>query len=237
MSATEATRVILVEDEDLLRASLASFLNLSGFAVTAVPDGLSFYGALAEGAFDVAVVDLRLPDQSGETLIEYLRRNTSTAIIVVTAHDTLETRVDSYKTGADLFLGKPVEGRELAAAIASLAERRRRDGAAPAAQTPAWVVLTAQRAIVSPDGKRIDFTGREWQAISTIAANAGRTTTKAELVEVLYQRDDEGAEHALAMLIGRTRQKMEDALGGPGPILTEYGVGYRFGGKVVLRAE
>ena len=70
MSTDEPIQVLLVEDDELLRVSLASFLELSGFALTAVADGLSFYRAIADRAFDVAVVDLGLPDQSGETLIE-----------------------------------------------------------------------------------------------------------------------------------------------------------------------
>jgi DNA-binding response OmpR family regulator len=237
MNTSDAIRVIIVEDDEFQRTTLDQFLRQSGFAVTGVPDGLSFYRALAEGSFDIAVIDLGLPDQSGETLVEYLRHNTEIPIIVLTVRDTLDSRVDCYEAGTDVFLSKPVAMPELAAAITSLVDRQRRKDKPAAAPQTTWVMLTAQRAVLSPDGKRVEFTGREWQAISTIATNAGRTTTKTELVEALYQRDDEGAEHALAMLIGRTRQKMEDALGSPSPILTEYGVGYRFGGRVVVRAE
>lgn len=143
MSANEAIRVILVEDDEPLQASLVNFLELSGFALTAVADGVSFYRALADATFDVAVVDLGLPDQSGETLIEYLRQNTTTPIIVVTARDTLDTRVGCYRTGADLFLAKPIDGRELAAAIASLAGRRRAEGQQAAMSVPGEANSTA----------------------------------------------------------------------------------------------
>jgi len=114
---SEETTVILVEDDALLRGGLADFLALSGFSVTAVGDGRSFRRLVAERPFSVAVIDLGLPDEAGEVLVDYTRRNTSSAIIVITARDTLETRIACYRTGADLFLGKPVDGRELAAVI------------------------------------------------------------------------------------------------------------------------
>lgn len=238
MTDPSRTRVLLVEDDDLLRPSLVSLLELSGFAVTGVADGLSFYRALAEGAFDVAVVDLGLPDLAGETLVDYLRRNTALPIVVITARDTLDTRVDCYRTGADLFLAKPVDGRELAAAIASLAARRRSPAARPADE-PAWVLLARRRTLLSPAGVRIEFTAKEWQLLSLIAHAGGECATRESLRLAIYGRDDTSADHGLETLVRRTRQKIADAVGlaGPGPILTDYGIGYRFASRVVSRDE
>jgi len=117
---SEETTVILVEDDAPLRGGLADLLPPSGFSVTAVGAGLSFCRLVAERPFSVAVIDLVLPDQAGEDLVDYTRRNTSNSIVVITARDTLDTRVACYRTGADIFLGKPVGGRELAAAIETL---------------------------------------------------------------------------------------------------------------------
>lgn len=231
------TRVLLVEDDDLLRPSLVSLLELSGFDVTGVADGLSFYRALSGGTFDVAVVDLGLPDQSGETLVDYARRNTSLPIVVITARDTLDTRVDCYRTGADLFLAKPVDGRELAAAIASLAARRRSPGPSQTVEEPVWALLASQRTLVGPDGQRMEFTAKEWLFLSLVADRGGECATRESLRLALYGRDDTSADHGLETLVRRTRQKIADALGpgAPGPILTDYGVGYRFGGRTVRR--
>lgn len=238
-TTTTGARVLLVEDDELLRSSLVSLLRMSGFEVTGVGDGLSFYKALAEGPADVAVLDLGLPDQAGETLIDYLRRNTTIPIIVITARDSLDTRLECYRTGADLFLGKPVEGRELAAAIASLAGRRRGEALArpvPAADA-AWVLDVPRRVLMTPAGDTIALTGMEWQFVSTVAGGDEHAARRRDLLVALYNRDDDSAAHALETLVRRTRQKIADVLGAPAPIQTEYGVGYRFGARLVIQRD
>ncbi len=165
---SEETTVILVEDDALLRDGLADFLTLSGFSVTAVGDGLSFYRVVAERPFSVAVIDLGLPDQAGEVLVDYTRRNTSSSIVVITARDTLDTRVACYRTGADLFLGKPVEGRELAAAIESLAARR------AGASLPA---VTVAGGAPPPAG---GGSGRSWRGRGGSSTRSGRGWTSRQ---------------------------------------------------------
>ena len=223
---SEETTVILVEDDALLRGGLADFLTLSGYSVTAVGDGLSFYRLVAERPFSVAVIDLGLPDQAGEVLVDFTRRNTSSAIIVITARDTLDTRVACYRTGADLFLGKPVEGRELAAAIESLAARR---AGAPLSAVPVatgilpptgeeWTLLSGQGALLDPGGKRVEITPKEFQFLELLVSHAGGTAPRDELLESLYGRGDESAQRALETLVRRTRQAIAGATGALPPI-------------------
>jgi two-component system OmpR family response regulator/two-component system response regulator TctD len=233
MNAT--IHVVLVEDDTLLRDSLASYLGLIGFSVTAVGDCLSLYGELTSQRFDVAVVDLGLPDQSGEVLVDYLRRNTESAIIVITARDTLDTRVECYRVGADLFLGKPVDGRELAAAISSLAARRSMSAVLPsevpgpqATSSAAWIFQARQRILTSPEAIDIELTPKESQLLTALLARAGKTVRRDLLLEAIYHRQDESSDRALDTLVRRTRHKIETATGIPAPILTEHGVGYAF---------
>ncbi|MBK1718345.1 response regulator [Thiocystis violacea] len=226
--------VLLVEDDPLLRESLANYLGLLGHAVTAVGNSLDCYRALGEGSFAVAVIDLGLPDQDGSVLVEYARRNTSSAIIVITARDTLDTRVASYTIGADLFLGKPVNGRELAAAIVSLADRRGQSTSTPvgtATQPPrtapgVWRLLAGQRALQLPDGNQLELTPREYRLIDLLANGEGEPVPRAVLVESLYGRQDESAQRALETLVRRTRRKIADRHAGPSLILTHHGLGY-----------
>lgn len=228
MSAEDALSVLLVEDDALLRESLVGYLELSGFAVRAAGDGLGFYRALSESRPDVAVIDLGLPDQSGETLVDYLRRNTAIPIVVVTARDTLETRIDCYGIGADLFLGKPVDGRELAAAIRSLAGRQRARPEPVPAASRAWILCTRTRSLASPAGRKVGLTVRECEFVALLAESPGTTVAREHLTLALYGRDDATAAHALDTLVRRTRQKVQLDTGESAPILTEYGVGYRF---------
>ena len=235
MSTPQVIRILLVEDDALLRRGLERFLSLHGYAVTAVGDSLSFYREIDDQVFDIALIDLGLPDQRGETLIEYLRQNTTTAIAVITAHDSLDTRVACYRTGADLFLSKPVDGQELAAAIGSLATRTRLQQVSQASigdlPSNSWVLQSEARSLNSPDGQCLPLTGKEWILFTTLASNPDYTSRQA-LLTAIYQRDDLSAQQALDTLLRRTRQKIETKLGIPNPILNDYGIGYHFGGRI-----
>lgn len=249
MSAPQAIRILLVEDDVLLRRGLDRFLALSGYQVTAVGDSLGCYRALDGNCFDVALIDLGLPDQRGETLIDYLRQNTPTAIVVITAHDNLDTRVACYRTGADLFFSKPVDGQELAAAIGSLVKRTCLAdksipplSTAPSSLPPltepkpiTWTLQAEARTLVSPDGERLPLTAKEWTFFSTLATNPTHTS-RQRLLMALYRRDDLSAQQALDTLLHRTRQKLTGKFGIPHPILNEYGIGYRFAGELLIEA-
>ncbi|MFZ4626633.1 MAG: response regulator transcription factor, partial [Rhodoferax sp.] len=179
------------------------------------------------------VVDLGLPDEDGTTLISYLRRNTESAIIVITARDTLDSRVECYRVGADLFLGKPVDGAELAAAIASLAGRRTSLVAEPPppvkeTHSPSWTFVMRQRALISPAAQRVELAVKECQLLTALVAEAGGTARRATLLEGIYGLQDNNTERALDTLVRRTRRKIEVATGTAAPILTEHGVGYAF---------
>jgi two-component system OmpR family response regulator/two-component system response regulator TctD len=237
-------QIVLVEDDTLLRDSLASYLTLVGFVVTAVGDGLSLYRLLGEHKFAVAVVDLGLPDEDGTTLVSYLRRNTDSAIIVITARDTLDSRVACYRVGADLFLGKPINGGELAAAIASLAGRRRTAVAEPpqtvavtVADSSSWTFVTRQRALLSPAARRVELAVKECQLLTALVAEGGRTAKRVMLLEAIYGQKDSNTERALDTLVRRTRRKIEVATGTPAPILTEHGVGYAFVANICVVAD
>lgn len=225
-------QIVLVEDDTLLRDSLASYLTLVGFLVVAVGDGLSLYRLLGEHKFAVAIINLGLPDEDGTILVSYLRRNTDCLIIVITAHDTLDTRIECYRVGADLFLGKPVDGRELAAAIASLAGRRATVVEPPlprrVAHSPTWTLVTRQRALVSPASQRVELAVKECQLLTALVGEPGRTAKRAMLLEAIYGLKDKNTERALDTLVRRTRRKIEVATSITAPILTEHGVGYTF---------
>lgn len=233
----QPTHIILVEDDPPLRSSLETLLQVSGFQVTAVGDSLGFYNALAKVPFDVALVDLTLPDQDGETLIAYLRRNTTISIIAITARDTSATRVSCYRSGADLFLGKPINGEELIAAVTSLAARRgvepmpERAGATRALGTDKWILIRRRR-LVSPTEQVIELTVKECELVELLAS-AADVMPRNELLEKIYHRQDESADRALETLVRRTRRKIAE-IDGDAPLLTVYGIGYTFSVPIEL---
>ena len=145
------TQLILVEDDAGLRGDLVEFLELEGFSVVSCGNALEFFRKLVGQTFGVALIDLGLPDEAGEVLVDYVRRNTTSSIVVLTARDTLETRVQCYRNGADLFLGKPVNCIELATIIRNLLKRR---VATSSSEYTAAISFFKQFLAVRPEGAR-----------------------------------------------------------------------------------
>jgi len=231
--------LLLVEDDGLLRESLADYLTARAFQVTAVGTCLAAYQQLAEGNFEVAIIDLGLPDQDGQVLVDYLRRNRQAGIIVLTARNSGETRIACYRQGADLFFGKTVDADELAVAAANLAERQRqRVPSHPAVKTPPpWRLDLAQRALCDLSGTRIALTKQECRLLALLARQPGHSTSRAVLEGKLYPHGGDAAHQALNTLIRRLRRKLGQAGVSEELILTDPGVGYRLVVAVMMGAR
>ncbi len=235
MSATDI-RVVLVEDDEDLRSALASFLKMTGFSVASEGTALGFYDRLAREAFDVAIIDLSLPDMNGTRLVEFMRARTDSAVIVLTATHDIDSRVSSYQSGADLFMGKPIDTRELVAAIHSLSARRKKTG--PAASTPVsveetWRLVQSSRILKTPDGASIELTGIEVRVLELLAAARQKVVKHELLAEELYGRVDDSAKKALDSAVGRLRRKIAQS-GAAVPIQTSYSVGYSFAASILI---
>lgn len=230
------TSVLLVEDDADLREVLLEILELSGFEVTAVDCALAFYRVMDQRRdFHVGIIDLGLPDQPGHVLADYARRNTRMSVIVVTANDNVDNRVDTYRAGADLFLGKPIDSRELVAAVSAMAERyRERHGnrvdASPVLSegTAGWTLQRARRQLKAPGGQVIALNPQEVTVLEHLSGAAGQAVDRRMLLQAVYRRDDTSAQRALDNLMRRLRQKIGDATDQAAPILTAYGVGHSF---------
>lgn len=229
-------RVIVVEDNRDLRESTVEYLKLAGHDVTGVGSCLEFYRAIAESSYAIAVVDVGLPDQCGFLLAEYMRKNTAMGIIILTARDAVEDRVRGYDAGADLYLVKPVDCRELAAAITSLAMRLgdRPPAPARAVASDSWHLDRRTWHLVPPSGPAILLTAKEMQFVECLAAKAGKPVGRDTPLAALGYRDDEYANRALDSLVRRLRRKIEEHVRMPLPIKTVHAVGYCFSGSIVI---
>ncbi len=227
-------RVVIIEDDRDLRESIIRFLTVSGVVAEGVGSVMEFYREVVTHNFDVAVVDVNLPDQSGFTLADYLRRKTDLGIIIITARDGMEDRVRGYGAGADLYLVKPVNMPELAAAIVNLA-RRRRERITPMISPPVeqWTLERASWTLVSPLGVRVLLSGQERTLVKCLAEAEGESVARADLYTVLGY-DAVGADsRALDSIVQRLRRKIESSTGRPAPLESGYRRGYSF--SVLLR--
>lgn len=236
---SESVRIIVVEDDDDLRESVREFLTLSGYQVTAVGTGRAFYRALDEASYTIAVIDIGLPDQSGLVLAEYLRANTTTGIIILTARDGEEDQLKGYDAGADLYLTKPVASRVLCSAISRLADRLKfmtsideaiqRQGA-----SHGWDLCKEAWSLISPGGQTVQLTSLEYRFIAFLATSAGQQASREQLLSHFYRHADEYTGRALDALVRRLRSKLGNLPEPANPIKSIYGFGYCFSEPITI---
>ena len=229
------TQIILVEDDNDLRETLVESLAIYGYPVTAAGTGLDFYQKLGRHTYDIAIIDLGLPDVDGYSLVEFVRRNTAAGVIVITSRDDISDRVRGYDTGADLYLTKPVNIRELAAAIASIASRR---GAAAFGETPPnverWHLNQDGWRLTDPDSQQYQLNQKEFQLIMAVAVGNGSPVSREVLLTNIYGSVDSATTHALEVMVSRLRLRFRDQCGRSLPLQTVVGSGYRFAGALAV---
>ena len=230
---SKTTRVVIIEDDQDLRESIIRFLVVAGLEAEGVGSVLEFYQSVITHNFDVAVVDINLPDQSGFTLADYLRRNTDLGIIIITARDGLEDRVRGYGAGADLYLVKPVNMPELAGAIANLSRRRReRTAAVIAPPAEQWILDRSSWTLISPHGVNIPLSGQERTLVRCLVEAGGEPVARADLFALLGYDAADTDSRALDSLVQRLRRKIETTTGRPAPLESGYRHGYSFSGPL-----
>jgi DNA-binding response OmpR family regulator len=227
-------KILIVEDDIDLRNSLTAYLTTAGLEVTGVGSCLECYATLANSNFSVALVDVTLPDQSGFVLAEYLRTNTSVKIIILTALERIDDRVRGYSAGAHNYFVKPVDTRELLAAIISLVAIGYQDNLPDAAMSgQAWQLQRNSWHLVTPNGQAILLTALELQLVEIMAVSPYRVVSRNSLLTSIYSRVDEHSGRALDSLVRRLRAKITacDCLS---PIKTAHSVGYCFSAPITI---
>jgi len=218
-------RILVVEDEQALRASLHHDLSAAGYSVDVAADGEVGLHAALEYPIDVAIIDLGLPKVAGLEVIRRLRAaGRSYAVLVLTARDRWQDKVEGLSAGADDYLTKPFHFEELQARLAALL-RRAGGWSTPLLQCGP-VTLDTRTQAVEVRGVPVELTSFEYRLLEHLMLRAGEVISKTELTEKLYAEDFERDSNVIEVLIARLRRKLdpEDELR---PIETLRGRGYR----------
>jgi len=219
-------RVLIVEDETALREQLRAQLEGAGFAVDAAADGTEGLFMGKEYAYDVAVVDLGLPQMSGLEVIRALRRaERAYPILILTARGRWQEKVEGLEAGADDYMVKPFHMEELTARLRALL-RRSGGWANPVLQCgPVRLDMSNQTVTVS--ARPIELTAYEYKVLEYLMLHAGEVVSKTDLTEHIYQQDYDRDSNVIEVFVGRLRRKL-DPENLYQPIETLRGRGYRF---------
>jgi two-component system, OmpR family, response regulator PhoP len=218
-------RILVVEDETALRESLKHDLTAAGHAVDAAADGEEGLYAALEYPIDVAIIDLGLPKLSGLELIRRVRAaGKSFGVLVLTARDRWQDKVEGLSAGADDYVAKPFHFGELQARLGALL-RRSSGWTTPLLQCGP-VVLDTRAQSVAVGGAPVELTSFEYRLLEHLMLHAGEVISKTELTEKLYEQDFERDSNVIEVLIARLRRKLDpdEQLK---PIETLRGRGYR----------
>ena len=220
-------RVLVVEDEATLRETLRTRLVAAGFTVDVAADGNEGLFAGSEYPLDVAIVDLGLPGLAGLEVIRRLRAARKTyPILILTARDNWQDKVEGLQAGADDYVAKPFHFEEVLARVQALL--RRSGGWASPLLRCGPVELDTRAQTVRVSGAAVELTTFEYRILEHLMLRAGDVISKTELTERLYDQDFERDSNVIEVLVGRLRRKL-DPQEQLHPIETLRGRGYRFG--------
>ena len=201
-------RLLIVEDDEALRRSLASNLRARGYTVDEAGDAAEGEYFATEYAVTLAIIDLGLPDRSGVELIEKLRSDGKNfPILILTARDHWADKVQGLNAGADDYVVKPFNLDELSARINALL--RRSAGHAQAVITLGPLALDTRSQQVKVNDRPAELTAYEYRVLEMLVMRPGQVITKAELTDQLYDQDFERDSNVLEVLITRLRKKLD----------------------------
>jgi DNA-binding response OmpR family regulator len=217
-----AMRILVVEDDSLVRDAVRRGLSAAGFTVDHVPSAEAADAALLANHFDVAVLDIGLPGDDGLQLMRRIRRRGQTVpVLILTARDALSDRVTALDLGADDYMAKPFEVAELAARCRALIRRSSAVASSRLRIGNLEMDLTHKQASIG--GEELGLTRREWLVLECLALDSGRLVSKSRLLSAVAGWDDDISENAVEVYVSRLRAKLGDAA----TIRVVRGLGYR----------
>jgi two-component system response regulator PhoP len=218
-------RALVLEDERVLREALVQRLRDTGFVVDAAADGVEGEYSGREFPLDVAVVDLGLPGKSGLEVIRAWRQaGLAFPILILTARDRWQEKVEALQAGADDYVTKPFQFEEVLARLQALL--RRSGGWSQPILRSGAVVLDPRSQEVSVEGAAVELTAFEYRLLEYLMLHAGQVVSKSELTDKLYEQDFDRDSNVIEVFVGRLRRKL-DPDNRLQPIETLRGRGYR----------
>jgi two-component system, OmpR family, response regulator len=224
--------ILIVDDDAETRDLLQKYLQKQGYRVTTAAEGRALRALLATARPDLIVLDLMLPGADGLELCRDLRNRSNVPIIMLTARGEETDRIVGLEMGADDYLAKPFNPRELLARIKSVLRRARslpgnlEPEAVKSFRFTGWSLDVATRNLTAPDGVVVPLSGTEFKLLRVFLAHPNRVLTREQLIDLMISRDAGPFDRALDVQVSRLRQRLRDDAREPRIIKTVRGQGY-----------
>jgi len=229
--------LLIVEDDSEIRRIVARFLREAGLRVSEAAEGRAMDKALAESRIDLVVLDVMLPGEDGLSLCRRLRASSSIPIVMLTAMGDEIDRIVGLEMGADDYIAKPFNPRELLARIRAVLRRSAQQPVAGERSTVLvfddWRLDTALRRLFSPEGARVALTGAEFDLLLALCQHPRRVLNRDQLLDLTQGRAAGPCERSIDVLVSRIRNKIESDPRDPELIKTVRLGGYMFTPEVV----
>ncbi len=229
-----APHILVLDDDREIRELLGKFLEKQGLRVTLARDARELRKLWPLARYSLVVLDLMLPGESGLDVARWLRGQSNIPIVMLTAMGEETDRIVGLELGADDYMAKPFNPRELLARIRAVlrraeggqAQARNREDASAHIRFAGWVLEPTRRRLVNPQGAEVPLTGGEYELLTTLLERPNRVLTRDMLMDLLHNRQPGPFDRAIDVAVSRLRRKLEDDGRNPSVIKTVRGGGY-----------
>ena len=236
MTSSSPQHILIVEDDEVTRARLAAYFEAESYRVSQSENGEGVDRMIAESAIDVVLLDINLPGKDGLQLARELSEKSDVGIILVTARDDEIDRIVGLEIGADDYVTKPFNPRELLARVKNLIRRKQSDQSQRHKQRSksfsGWTLDLSRRCLSSDSQENLPLTRGEFELLVTFLEHPGKTLHREWLMEKVTHRVWSPSERTIDVLVLRLRNKIEQDSHAPQIIRTVHGEGYLFASEV-----
>lgn len=230
---SDRIHIAVVDDERDIRDTVAEYLEINGYRVSKADGGTALRRLADQSELDLVVLDITMPGEDGLSLARYLREKSGAGIVMLTARDAVVERVVGIEMGADDYITKPFDLRELLARVKAVLRRVRRNSNPAVAEGQRVVFgthtldLDAHK-LFADDGSEVAITAMEFDLMRTFAERPNRVLSREQLLDLAHNRDSDPFDRSIDIRIARLRRKIEPDPKTPTVIKTVRGAGYLF---------
>jgi two-component system torCAD operon response regulator TorR len=224
--------IVIVEDDPTTRTKLAAYFKAEGYRVSTAESGAAMRKVLADQPADLLMIDINLPGEDGLRLTREQREQSEVGIILVTGRTDVVDRIVGLEIGADDYVTKPFDQRELLARVRNLIRRVQMSrvdmGSRRVRRFLDWTLDLTHRTLKGKDGRFVDLTRAEFTALALLSGHPGQVMSRERILRDIAHRDWDPSDRTVDVVIRRLRQKLGDDSRHPRIIVTSHGEGYLF---------